>query len=100
MKPNFTVYPTLRASATRAVGEGSQAPPADSGGRATSAGPVAPEPTEWTDKLELREWSSRKPDFDPQLHAEGPPPQGRRRWAAELGSHPLRRSGAWRSSRS
>jgi hypothetical protein len=54
MKPNFTVYPMLRAGATRAVGEGAQAPPADSWGKATSSGPAAPEPTEWTDKLELR----------------------------------------------
>jgi hypothetical protein len=54
MKPNFTVYPTLRAGATRAAGEGAQAPPADGWGKATSPGPAAPEPTEWTDKLELR----------------------------------------------
>ena len=54
MKPNFTVYPTLRVGATRAAGEGVQATPADTWGKATSSGPVAPEPTEWTGKLELR----------------------------------------------
>ena len=54
MKPNFTVYPTLRADATRAAGEGSQATPAETFGKATTSGPATPEPTEWTDKLELR----------------------------------------------
>jgi len=54
MKPNFIVYPTLRAGATRAAGEGPPATPADTFGKATPAEPVTPEPTEWTDKLELR----------------------------------------------
>ena len=54
MKPNFIVYPTLRAGATRAAGEGPPATPADTFGKATPAEPVSPEPTEWTDKLELR----------------------------------------------
>jgi hypothetical protein len=53
MKPNFTVNPTLRAGATRAVGEGSRATPADAWGKAPTSGPPAPEPPDWTDKLEL-----------------------------------------------
>jgi hypothetical protein len=54
MKPNFIAYPTLRAGATRAAGEGTQATPADAWGKATTSGSASPEPTEWTDKLELR----------------------------------------------
>jgi hypothetical protein len=54
MKPNFIAYPTLRAGATRAAGEGAQATPADTFGKASPPGPTAPEPTEWTDKLGLR----------------------------------------------